>query len=421
MEKDKKLAKVFHFDLYGKRAEKYSFLLNNTLQTVQWRELELSEPQYFFVQKDFSLKEEYESGFSVQDLFLVNSLGLITKRDNLAISYSENELMNKLSFFLDENNTIQDVCNHFEIPLKDNDKWNAVVSRTNTKFSKVKEQIEDILYRPFDIRKVFYNEYFVARLNKKVLSNLQNTNYAIIIGRQGQVVGEAGGWNIVFITNSIVDQNVFYRGGGTVFPLYLYPETDKLFADNKRKPNLNEAIIDEISIRLGARFTGESEDIEDTFSPKDILDYIYATLHSPSYREKYREFLKIDFPRVPYPKNVNKFWRLVELGGKLRRLHLLEDVEPQEGMADYPVAGSNEVVKPQYVGDKVFINDTQYFDHVPPEAWNFYIGGYQPAQKWLKDRKGRTLNYEDIRHYQRVIRVLKETGEVMREVDEMLI
>ena len=421
MEKDENLAQVFHYDLYGKRADKYDFLLNNNLQTVQWRELELIEPQYFFVAKDFSLKEEYEKGVSIQELFPVNSLGLITKRDKLSLSYSEKELISKISFFLDENIPIQEVCNHFEITLKDNDKWDAISSRTNTKIQNVKEQIESILYRPFDIRKVFYNGYFVARLNKKILSNLQNSNHAIIIGRQGQVVGAVGGWNIVFITDLIVDQNIFYRGGGTVFPLYLYPESDKLFSGEKRKPNLNESIINEISQRISLQFTEEKEETENTFAPIDVLDYIYAVLHSPSYREKYKEFLKIDFPRMPYPENTEQFWKLVELGGKLRRLHLLEGVEPQQGMADYPIAGNNEVEKPEYVDGKAYINETQYFGNVPLMAWSFYIGGYQPAQKWLKDRKGRMLNYDDIEHYRKIIFALKETEEVMREVDEVMV
>ena len=147
------------------------------------------------------------------------------------------------------------------------------------------------------------------------------------------------------------------------------------------------------------------------------MDYIYAVLHSPEYREKYREFLKIDFPRVPYPRDAARFWALAALGAKLRRLHLMEDVEPQPGVANFPVDGNNEIDNLQYVGNKVYINKKQYFDRVPSEAWNFYIGGYQPAQKWLKDRKGRILGYDDIRHYQRIIRVLKETGEIMREVD----
>jgi hypothetical protein len=127
--------------------------------------------------------------------------------------------------------------------------------------------------------------------------------------------------------------------------------------------------------------------------------------------------LKIDFPRIPYPENAEQFLRLAKLGGKLRKLHLLEGVEPEKGLADYLVAGSDKVEKLQYVEGKVYINDTQYFGNVPLEAWNFYIGGYQPAQKWLKDRKGRVLSYDDKLHYQRVVRVLRETKEIMEEID----
>ena len=223
-----------------------------------------------------------------------------------------------------------------------------------------------------------------------------------------------------FVTKCITDLHIMETANACpyVFPLYLYPETDKLFTEETRQPNLNKSIIEEISQRIKLEFREEKEAITKTFSPIDVLDYIYAVLHSPSYRERYKEFLKIDFPRVPYPENGEQFWELVKLGGKLRRLHLLEDVSPQQGMADFPIAGTNQVEKPEYFDDKVYINSTQYFEHVPPESWNFYIGGYQPAQKWLKDRKGRALGYDDIRHYQRIIRVLKETGEVMGEVDE---
>jgi predicted helicase len=150
-----------------------------------------------------------------------------------------------------------------------------------------------------------------------------------------------------------------------------------------------------------------------------MLDYIYAVLHSPSYRERYKEFLKIDFPRIPYPQDAAQFWALSALGAKLRRLHLMENVEPLSGMAIYPKDGDNRIEKLSCENDKVWINDAQYFDNVPPEAWNFYIGGYQPAQKWLKDRKGRALNYDDIRHYQRIIRILKETGDIQKMIDEI--
>ncbi|WP_207924620.1 type ISP restriction/modification enzyme [Pedobacter changchengzhani] len=186
---------------------------------------------------------------------------------------------------------------------------------------------------------------------------------------------------------------------------------------------------------------------------------MYAVLHSPSYREKYKEFLKIDFPRVPYPKHAKEFYDLVALGSQLRKLHLLESEETENYITQYPIDGDNLVVKPVFVpavisneeqpvpihreGEisleeqiatpaekqarndenvmgKVYINETQYFDHVPQVAWNFYIGGYQPAQKWLKDRKGRTLEFDDILHYQKIIKALSRTGEIMAEIDKVM-
>ncbi len=163
------------------------------------------------------------------------------------------------------------------------------------------------------------------------------------------------------------------------------------------------------------------------FAPIDILDYIYAVLHSPTYREKYKEFLKIDFPRVPYPKDKDTFWQLVKLGGEIRQLHLLESPTVEQYITQYPIDGDNIVSKPHFVNSppmeelgvvgKVYINDTQYFNNVPEIAWNFYIGGYQPAQKWLKDRKNRKLEFDDILHYQKIIVALSETDRLMNKID----
>jgi predicted helicase len=154
-------------------------------------------------------------------------------------------------------------------------------------------------------------------------------------------------------------------------------------------------------------------------TPLNILDYIYAVLHSPTYRETYKEFLKIDFPRVPYPTDIRKFYDLVELGGQLRQLHLLESETVENYITEYPENGDNIVGKPKFVDGKVYINDEQYFDKVPEAAWNFYIGGYQPAQKWLKDRKERELSFEDVLHYQKMIVALFETDRIMKEIDKI--
>lgn len=187
--------------------------------------------------------------------------------------------------------------------------------------------------------------------------------------------------------------------------------------DNSKHPNFNNEIIQKFADGLKLKFTDEKTDEKDTFAPIDVLDYIYAVLHSPKYRETYKEFLKIDFPKIPYPKDKSKFWKLVALGAQIREIHLLESDKLNTLTIGYPVSGDNIVTKLSYTDDKVFINDTQYFDKVPEVAWNFYIGGYQPAQKWLKDRKGKELSFDDIKHYQKIINALYLTSNLMQEID----
>src|SRR5690606_16834910 len=209
-----------------------------------------------------------------------------------------------------------------------------------------------------------------------------------------------------------------------IFPLYIYPEINgqqTIDQTTERQPNLNTEIVNQIASKIGLTFTNEKETTENTFAPIDIVDYIYAVLHSPAYREKYKEFLKIDFPRVPYPTDKDTFWKLVALGGEIRSLHLLESPKVEQYITQYPIDGDNVVGKPKYIHGKVYINEIQYFDNVPLTAWNFYIGGYQPAQKWLKDRQGRTLDFEDILHYQKIIVSLTETDRLMKEVDKLFI
>jgi predicted helicase len=204
--------------------------------------------------------------------------------------------------------------------------------------------------------------------------------------------------------------------------LYLYPEkTNQITINdqNGRVPNFNVDIVNKLEGCVRLTFTPEKEQTENTFAPIDVLDYIYAVLHSPTYREKYKEFLKIDFPRVPYPKDAATFWQLVKLGAQIRQLHLLESSTIDNYITSYPQDGDNVVNAIRYDAGRVYINPTQYFDNVPASTWQFYIGGYQPAQKWLKDRKGRELTFDDILHYQRMIVALSETERLMGEIDKL--
>ena len=187
--------------------------------------------------------------------------------------------------------------------------------------------------------------------------------------------------------------------------------------DNSRRPNFNSEIIQKFADGLKLQYVTEKSNQEGTFAPLDVLDYIYAVLHSPKYRETYKEFLKIDFPRIPYPKDKSKFRELVALGSELRKIHLLESDKLNTLIIGYPVSGSNVVEKITFAENKVYINSTQYFDNVPDIAWNFYIGGYQPAQKWLKDRKNQELTFDDICHYQKIINALYLTNAFMQQID----
>ena len=244
-------------------------------------------------------------------------------------------------------------------------------------------------------------------------------NVGIVVGRQC-----VSDWRYAFVTDKICEFNLTGTAGrfgsGYVFPLYTYNSIDNnLFT---RRPNLNMEIVGEIADRIGLTFEAEPNDNEGAFSPFDLLDYIYGILHSPSYRERFNEFLKVDFPRIPYPADAIEFKRIAKIGEELRKVHLME-IKPSI-MTQFNVAGSNVVEAIKITdGDsndlcKVWINDEQYFDGVPRIAWEFYIGGYQPAQKWLKDRKGMTLDIDDIMHYQRIISALCKTHELMQQIDE---
>ena len=416
------LATVYHADLYGKRADKYDYLLNNDLQTVKWQRIESKAPFFFFVPKSEADKEEYKKGFAINECFNLNVTGIVTMGDSFIIDEDKESLKGRIIKLTNTDYNEQELNKQFSLG-KNYSKW-VMGNIPRIKFDKTK--FVKIDYRPFDTRWTYFDNNLVWRWRENVMRHfLKGENIALLTCRQSA----ANSWELVNITKNIVDDSFVSnrtKERGYVFPLYLYP--DKMYSSEKRKPNLNQTIINEISRRTELPFAAEPENVNHAketagsfarFTPIDIFDYIYAVLHSPAYREKYREFLKIDFPRVPYPQDAAQFGTLVAMGAKLRRLHLMEGVDPQSGMADFPAEGGNEIENLKYVGDKVYINKVQYFDHVPSEAWNFYIGGYQPAQKWLKDRKGRILGYDDIRHYQRIIHVLKETAETMREMDSI--
>ncbi|MDO8571604.1 MAG: type ISP restriction/modification enzyme [bacterium] len=390
------LAKVYHYGLWGKREAKFESLSKLTLKDAPWTELTPRLPGLLLVPEGSSeLDKEYRNGFGVNEFFIESTTGVFTLGDSFIIDEKKDVLVERIENFLREEILESAMKAKFDLG-KNYAKW-VIDNKGGITFQENK--IVPITYRPFDSRFTYFDNKLVWRPRTKLMANLlDGSNVALAIGRQGQVVGSME-WNVVFATKNIIDLNCFYRGGEQVYPLYINS------SDGSKIPNFNKEII------------GDVEKIVGKMTSEDIFDYIYATLHSPSYREKYKQFLKIDFPRIPYPNDKKTFGKLVELGRELRGLHLLETPKVNQLITTYQISGSDIVEKPVYKDGNVYINKEQYFGDVPEVAWNFYIGGYQPAQKWLKDRKGRTLNNDDIEHYQKMIVALTETDRIMKEID----
>ena len=426
------IAKVYHYELYGKRAEKYHYLKTHSIKDVPWQELNLQAPQYFFVPKDFSVQGEYEKGFKIDELMIVFAKGIVTQRDEASIALSEKECEILRDDFLR--------LNDYEIQSKygfrDSRDWKISYAKNDIKTNQV--LCAKIDYRPFDVRFANYTgatKGIMSYPRHSIMWNLLKKDNVALIANKTIKSDEITQY---FICNNIVDSHVLETMNATanVFPLYLYPTENEANLGEQRKPNLDETIWRKIDACLegdsrlrgndNQKNCGNDNQEEHATTPEHIFDYIYGVLHSPSYRERYKEFLKIDFPRIPYPENAEEFNRIAAIGEKLRKLHLMQEI-PQPLTVSFNIPGDNVVSEVRYekeipdrVGEdkvgKVFINKSQCFENVPELAWNFYIGGYQPAQKWLKDRKNRTLTYDDIEHYRKIIAVLIETHNLMQEL-----
>ena len=430
LKKKEELGKVFHYDLQGKREFKYNFLIENSLVDFKWNNLKINSPNYFFTKKNFEGNVLYDKGFKLDNLFNLMGPGVETGLDRVFVSDFKDELkqtFEKLSTKTDIVFRLFNIENKVSYRVKDKLK--------SEDYSNIDNNIVSYQYKVFDFKYIAYYKNSLRRADYNIFRNKRQDNIFLTLMRASV---DTDGFKSILISKSIIDKNL-YSFQTYALPLYLYPEINAqhvIGQTAERIPNLNLEIVNQIAENLGLPFIHEKDTTKDSFAPIDLLDYIYAVLHSPSYREKYKEFLKIDFPRVPYPKNQDTFWKLVKLGGELRQIHLLESPEVNKFITQYPIDGNNIVTKikfeenyeiingdtithiePVYPMGRVYINDTQYFQMVPEVAWNFYIGGYQPAQKWLKDRKGRELSFEDILHYQKIIVALKRTDELMKEID----
>lgn len=452
---DRAAARVLHADLWGLRQAKEDALMEQDVASTEWTELTPRSPSYLFVPYDADLEVEYEAGWKVTDIFPVNGVGMTTARDRFVTDFEERPLLQRVTRFRDSDASDAELCRELGIPRKKG--WDVTRARQLVrKESDLRQYAKPVLYRPYDVRLIFYHDSLVWRTVRKVMQHiLAGNNLGLVVGRSGAVTGDEE-WNIVGVTAWILDFNYYRRGGGQLHPLYLHPARAALGARGeapKPRPNLSPRFIAALSERVGLTFRTEGPgDLRSSFGPEDVFHCIYAVLHSPTYRRRYAEFLRRDFPRIPLTSSKNLFRALCAFGADLVALHLLEPAYRAASwtrerrpapfarlITSYPVPGSDVVQKghPKYhpPGEpepgtgrplqkgRVYINKEQYFAGVPKAVWAFHIGGYQVCEKWLKDRAprkgqpGRKLSLEDKEHYPKIVVALKETIRLMQEID----
>ena len=406
-------ARVFHAELWGERKGKYDWLSQNDASQTPWTKLAPTKPYFFFVPKDFDAGSEYESGWKLCDVFSRFQNGVKTDRDDLFIDFDRTELSERMRrFYSDEGLTEQFRATY---RVENSSSYDLLARRQRTRFEDA--NVQAFFYRPFDTRWLYYAPDLTSRPAYDIMRHmLAGHNRAIVTTRKTEEK-----FGVLCTCLLAGHKSVAAYDINTMFPLYLYPAADELGASAGRRPNINPEFLKALAEKLKVSQT-EPHGLPQGVTPEDIFHYAYAVFHSPTYRARYAEFLKIDFPRLPLTGNRDLFFRLAALGGELVALHLMESPKLNDLITEFPVKGTDAVEKVQYndKDERVWINPTQYFGGVPAAIWNFHIGGYQVCEKWLKDRKGRKLTYEDTRHYQRIVVALNETIRDMKEIDEVI-
>ena len=418
---ENELAKVHYKDLYGTRKEKLEYLATHKLGDIDFKELSLNGPLFTFRLRERELKEKYDEGFKVQDLMHEYVQGFTTDKDYIAIQYEEEDIQEIVQSML-SNDTDEQLREKYN--FKDNRDWHLDKARKLLKSKKndAPKDITKVLYRPYDVRWTLFNKALVTYPRPLIQKSIHNhNNYALCLGKLGSAVGDSE-WALSFISKLPTDKNLIPRGGVYLFPLFVYDDLGMVHI------NYSSEIIKKIEELTGLHLqqAEDSERENQGFLPLDLLDYIYAVLHSTRYRKTYHECLQDDFPAIPYPSSAEYFFRMAELGGRIRKLHLLEDVEKDESVGLIRMQGDNIVTKRCFekINDevgRVWINDCQYFDNVPVCAWNLVVSGYQPLDLWLKNRKDKQLSNDDFKHYQKMVIALRRQIDVMQEIDKIII
>jgi hypothetical protein len=456
-------AKVYYADLWGPRdvyedrdgkrelvGGKYHWLWHNEVATTAWTSVEPRPPLYLFVPQAAGLREEYERGWKVTDMMPVNVLGFQTHRDHFAIDFDESALRGRIGDLRGTEYSDEELRSRYR--LVDNRDWQLASARDRLRAEKEWERhFLRCVYRPFDQRWCYFSTGAMDYPRRELLLHVAGrANLCLNTVRQTKM----DSWQHAVVSNAPTPALfVELKDGSNAFPLYLYGGDPKgtLFEPHvsvgagARRANLSREFIGQLSERQKMSFVADGTgDLTSSFGPEDVFHYAYAVLNSPTYRARYKDFLKTDFPRLPATSDKGLFRALCAEGAKLVALHLLQSPALERPCTRYPVAGPNAVESgyPKYrapgeqepgsgvalrtgrvyisAGDPVAGVKAQYFENIPPEVWKFCVGGYQVCEQWLKDRRGRSLSYDDLTHYQKVLAALKETIRLTAEIDGLI-
>jgi hypothetical protein len=413
------------FTLWGPRVEdandsnygKYRWLLLNKYSSTDWVELKPSAPFYLFIPENKELRNEYESYTKLTNIMPHYGAGILTSRDDFIIDYDDPPLLKRLELFRDEN--LSDDWIRDNLGIKDNSMWSMKKARQVFRTKPIKNELFiDILYRPYDKRRIYFETNVVFNMRIQIMKHLiKGDNLALVTTRQTKEP-----WSVLVANSVVAHKATALYDVSSVFPLYLKGDNSELQFDFGNDVNIDKNFLEKFSKNLA-----KLSKVDISVTPQEFFHYMYAVFHSPTYRSRYAEFLKIDFPRLPLTSNVELFRELCALGKELVAIHLLESPlvnDPGGGSPVYFIGSepSNSVEKgyPKFENNCVHINLPESFCNVPDDVWEFHVGGYQVCEKWLKDRRGRQLSAEDIAHYQKIVNALGETIRLMGEVDEAI-
>ncbi len=410
--------KIYYAEQWGSRDKKFEWLDKHDFENTEWKILTPNTPSYFFVEKNEEVWDVYRNFTSLIDIFPLNSIGIQSHRDNLVVDFDAEVIKRKFRMLWNSDLSDQMIADGLEI--KDTNTW-KISKKRNPKIvgEDWEKKILSVIYRPFDNRRMFYHKEYVDRPRNAVMDHMtKGDNLMLLVPRS---VG--GVWEHAFVTDSLaVDVAISARSreANQSFPLYLYSSVEQqgsMFDDGGKSQNINWDSLPGWMATIQPFASSSTNNFVQV--PEAIFYYIYAVLYSNIYREKYQEFLKSDFPRIPFTSDYQTFEHLAILGEQLVELHLLKSKLLDHPVSRYEGKGDDRVEKRDYRKEskRLYINELQFFDKVSPEVWNYYIGGYQVLDKWLKDRVGRTLSLEDQLHFRKVITALTETIDIQKRID----